>query len=224
METYEIEIKSLLNGKDHALQLEQKMRAMDPSFKHRGSHRQLNHYFEGGQLKTLSEKIAPHLPGDKLMRLRDSIGKIKQHSLRSRLADDKTILVIKMAIDDTSSDNGTARLEIESELPLTLDELDRILLDAGFGYQAKWSRERSEYLYKGMNVSIDRNAGYGYLAEFEVVESDPSKTETTKDKIRKHMQDLGVEELPQDRLARMFDHYNKNWQDYYGTEKTFVIY
>jgi len=37
------------------------------------------------------------------------------------------------------------------------------------------------------------------------------------------MAELGVAELPQDRLARMFDFYNQNWPDYYGTDKTFTI-
>ena len=75
------------------------------------------------------------------------------------------MLVIKASVDDTTSSNGTARLEFESEVKMTLDELDKILLDSGFTYQAKWSRERQDFKYKGLNVSIDKNAGYGFLAE-----------------------------------------------------------
>jgi hypothetical protein len=37
------------------------------------------------------------------------------------------------------------------------------------------------------------------------------------------MKNLGVEELSQERLQRMFDYYNKNWAEYYGTDKTFSI-
>ena len=44
-----------------------------------------------------------------------------------------------------------------------------------FTYQSKWSRERTEYQFSGVNVTIDRNAGYGYLAEFESIENDPSQ-------------------------------------------------
>jgi predicted adenylyl cyclase CyaB len=126
-------------------------------------------------------------------------------------------------VDDTTSSNGTARQEFESEVYLTLDQLDQILLDCGFEYQAKWSREREDYKYKDLNVSVDKNAGYGYLAEFESIIDDSAKADSVKEQIRKIMSDLGVLELPQDRLARMFDHYNKHWQDYYGTEKTFNI-
>ena len=41
--------------------------------------------------------------------------------------------------------------------------------------------------------------------------------------LRDFMAELGADELPQDRLERMFSYYNKNWQDYYGTEKIFTI-
>jgi hypothetical protein len=37
------------------------------------------------------------------------------------------------------------------------------------------------------------------------------------------MAELGVEELLQDRLERMFAHYNEHWQEYYGTDRTFII-
>ena len=47
--------------------------------------------------------------------------------------------------------------------------------------------------------------------------------EQIRDELVSLMEELGVEELPQDRLERMFQHYNENWRDYYGTDKTFVI-
>jgi len=37
------------------------------------------------------------------------------------------------------------------------------------------------------------------------------------------VESLGYHELDQARLARMFDFYNKNWRDYYGTEKVFTV-
>lgn len=212
MHTYEIEIKSLLGNKENADQLIQKMQA-DPSFKSLGSHKQLNHYFIGGDLKSLRQKL-PNL---------NIPDHAKDFSVRTRQADNKILLVIKATVDDTTSSNGTARLEFESEVKMSLEELDKLILSAGFKYQAKWSRERQDFKYKDMSVSIDKNAGYGYLAEFEKVIDDQSKANETKTFIRDSMKVLGVEELPQDRLERMFAFYNANWQDYYGTDKTFII-
>jgi len=37
------------------------------------------------------------------------------------------------------------------------------------------------------------------------------------------MESLGVRELPQDRLERMFKFYNSHWREYYGTDKIFTV-
>jgi predicted adenylyl cyclase CyaB len=171
----------------------------------------------------LRPKLSQHLPQDKQEQFDAIANSAKDFSVRTRWADGKVIFVVKATVDDTSSSNGTARQEFESEVSMTLEELDATLLDAGFEYQAKWSREREEYQYKGLNVTVDKNAGYGYLAEFESVITDPSEAENVKSHIRQIMSELGAQELNQDRLARMFEFYNKNWQDYYGTDKVFNI-
>jgi adenylate cyclase class IV len=88
---------------------------------------------------------------------------------------------------------------------------------------SKWSRERKEYTCKGVTVCIDKNAGYGYVAEFEKMIPEKDAEEVAKNEIRELMNVLVCTELPQDRLERMFAFYNKNWPEYYGTDKTFVI-
>lgn len=234
---YEIEIKSLLGNRENAERLEARMKDLDPSIRALGAHRQLNHYFEGrGDFRAAAKAMASEKDRKTFAALAE---KAKDISLRTRDADGKIYLVLKAAIDDTTSANGTARREFESEVDMPIEKLDKILLDAGFKYQAKWSRERKEYkLSRGgtgsgadgggnggmtVNVTIDRNAGYGYLAEFEIIEEDPSRAETTKARLRELMAELGVEELAQDRLARMFAYYNAHWPEYYGTENIFVI-
>ena len=72
-------------------------------------------------------------------------------------------------------------------------------------------------------MTIDKNAGYGYLAEFEIIESDPSRADGAKAKLREIIKNVGLEELDQARLGRMFAYYNAHWPEYYGTEKIFVI-
>lgn len=219
---FEIEIKSLLGTEENANNLIAKMET-DPSFKRTGGSKQLNHYFEEGNLKDLYEKVKDNLNDDQKHKLLDIAERAKTFSVRTRQADDKVILVVKAAVDDTTSSNGTARIEFEANVNLTLEQLDQIILDSGFKYQAKWSRERQDFEYRGTQVSVDKNAGYGYLAEFEKQISDPNLVEQTKKEIREMMTELGALELDQERLARMFDYYNNNWQDYYGTDKVFNI-
>jgi adenylate cyclase class IV len=143
-------------------------------------------------------------------------------SLRTRETDEtKVILVLKASLGDDSSSNGVARKECEVEIPLTLEELNEKLLTAAH-VQAKWSRWRKEYEFevkKGLSihVTLDKNTGYGFLTEFEmmVAESDVAEARAV---ILATMKELGVEELPQDRLERMFAYYNEHWREYYGKE------
>lgn len=218
---YEIEIKSLLGSRENADRLEAQMKKLDPHFKKVGAHKQLNHYFEGGgDWKAAAKALPDEAARNEFLMLAE---KAKDFSLRTREADGKVLLVLKAAVDDTTSANGTARHEFEHEVKISIDELDKILLGAGFTYQAKWSRERTEFQFSGANVTIDKNAGYGYVAEFEKIENDASRAEAAKAELRQLIQNVGFEELAQDRLARMFAYYNEHWPDYYGTEKIFVI-
>ena len=223
MSQFEIEIKSLLGSKENADKLKKDLKKLDPDLKLKSQNKQLNHYFIDGDMDLLYQKMTKHISKESHEKFKKILTEGKEHSIRTRKLDDTVILVVKASIDDTTSSNGISRMEFESEVDMSLDELDKILLDCGFSYQAKWSREREEYESKGMNICIDKNAGYGYLAEFEKVVENVDALEEIKESLRDVMQKLEVEELQQDRLERMFAHYNKNWSDYYGTDKIFII-
>lgn len=223
MAHYEIEIKSLLGEKENAEALKQQMCKRDPACACVSSNKQLNHYFKDGDVHELYKKVEHLFTGNEHDKLKKVIEKGENFSVRSRQKDDEVLLVVKASIDEGTSENTISRLEFEEPVKISLEELDQLVMAAGFSYQAKWSREREEYSYKGANVCIDKNAGYGFLAEFEKVTENESTVATVRKELDQLMAELGVEELPQDRLARMFDHYNTNWPDYYGTEKTFTI-
>lgn len=218
--TFEIEIKSLLGSKENADSLRKKLQEKGTFVE---NNKQLNHYFEKGDLFTLFEKIKNIFDSEKQQKLVSIIRDAKTYSLRTREVNGTVLLVLKVTIGDSSSANGVSRAEFEAEVPLSLNELDKKILESGFIYQAKWSREREEFKVGNKNVTIDKNAGYGYLAEVEEVVTDSADAERAKSEIYSLMEELGLEELAQDRLERMFAHYNANWEQYYGTHKTFVI-
>jgi predicted adenylyl cyclase CyaB len=223
MAQFEIEIKTLLGEKANAEALINQMLERDPLCAQVSANKQLNHYFTDGDIQKLYEETQ-HLFSDEVReKFRDIVERGSSFSVRTRQKDESTLFVVKASVDAGTSFNTVSRLEFEEEVPLSLDELDALILNAGFTYQAKWSREREEYAYKGLNVCIDKNAGYGYLAEFEKVIHDESIIADVREEIDAIMQELGVFELPQDRLERMFEFYNQNWPEYYGTDKTFMI-
>lgn len=223
MQSYEVEVKSLLGSPERAEEVRQAMKKADSSCKLLSKNQQLNHYFEYGTIEKLAEIVSPHVSSTAQAKLKDVASRAKSFSVRTRDKDGEVLLVVKVSVDDTTSENGIARMEFEETVSLSLQWLDELVLSAGFKYQAKWSREREEYICRGVNVTLDRNAGYGWLAEFERVVDDPAKVDDARKEIRALMKELSVEELPQDRLERMFAFYNAHWQEYYGTDKIFVV-
>lgn len=223
MAHYEIEIKSLLGEEKNAIALKEKMCALDPSCACVATNKQLNHYFKDGDIGELFEKTKDLFSDDNQKKFQHIVEKGTKFSVRTRQKDDEVLLVVKASVDEGSSENTVSRLEFEEKVDLSLDALDALVQNAGFTYQAKWSREREEYSYKGANVCLDKNAGYGFLAEFEKIVEDENTLPDVRKELEALMAELGAEELPQERLERMFAFYNENWPEYYGTDKTFTI-
>jgi len=223
MDSYEVEVKSLLGNSEEAQRVRAALQHADPATTLHSRNKQLNHYFTGGSLEGLASVMNPYLASEVSSRLNTLAERATTYSVRTRDKDGEVFLVVKAAIDDTSSENGIARLEIEERVELLLEELDALLLRAGFTYQAKWSREREEYQVRGTNVTLDKNAGYGWLAEFERMVESEHDVALARNEIDTLMTELAVTELTQDRLARMFNHYNEHWPEYYGTDKVFII-
>jgi adenylate cyclase class IV len=226
---YEVEIKSLLGSEMAAEALREKMMLQYPDCKRVSQNTQKNHYFEGGDPQKLSEKLSSHLSPEDANEMDRIARDGKKISLRTRLVTEEgkdalPRIVMKASIGDDSSSNGVARAELDAPVSgLSFDELDAEVLAAGYTYQAKWSRAREEYKAEDLSVCLDKNAGYGYLAEFEKVINDASEADATKAALLSVMAELGAEELSQERLERMFAFYNANWPEYYGTDKIFVI-
>lgn len=223
MSHFEIEVKSLLGDQAVANRLKEKMCEIDPECVMISANKQLNHYFEGGAMEDLYEAVKDLFDEEKREKLKVTIDRGAEFSIRSRQRDDEVLLVVKASIDEGTSANTVKRMEFEEPVSITLSELDERILNAGFSYQAKWSREREEYAFKGANVALDKNAGYGYLAEVEKIVHDETMADEVRAEIDAIMEELEIVELNQDRLARMFAHYNANWPEYYGTDKIFII-
>ncbi|MGB4076389.1 MAG: CYTH domain-containing protein [Minisyncoccia bacterium] len=222
-DTYEVEVKSLLGSEEAARAFRVRLTECSPETTLRSSHSQLNHYFEGGDIALLAEALSSTVSTETAAKLARIAAEGRNLSVRTRKADEAVKIVVKASVGDDTSENGVARIEIEEALPLSLDSLDALVLSAGYTYQAKWSRTREEYESGAFSVCLDKNAGYGYLAEIERVVDREDAVGEARAAIDSFMETLGIRELPQERLERMFAHYNTHWQEYYGTDKIFVL-
>lgn len=223
MAHFEVEIKTLLGEKSSADALKQKLTETDPGCELVAQNSQLNHYFGPGDIHELYKQVEHLFSGAQHDKFKKITERGSDFSVRTRQKNDEVLLVVKASMDEGDGINAVSRMEFEEPVDLTLAELDSLVLAAGYEYNSKWSRDREEYAYKGLNVCIDRNAGYGYLAEFEKVFDDEDDVTAVRAEIEALLKELGLEELPHDRHDRMFAHYQANWPEYYGTDKTFVV-
>ncbi len=226
MHTFEVEVKVLLGTEEHVDALISSLKKRDKKVRLKGQSSQLNHYFnDAGDFQPLMIALQAYLKPDQLTSLQETLKVSHNHSLRTRDADGFVSMVVKADREKRAdSMHGNMRYEWEAVIPdMTIDVLDGHILASGFSYLSKWSRRRKEYQYKDMTVCIDKNAGYGYLAEFEKVVHNEIDADAAKEVVKKELQDLNLEELSQDRLGRMFAHYNNHWKEYYRTDKTFTI-
>lgn len=221
---YEIEIKSLLGSKERADELKRRLKELFPNLKTLPRHKQRNFYFNApNDLGVIERAMGPLLSEQKRKELAHIIQSARSVSIRTRDADGKILFIVKASIGDDTSENGVSRVEFEEPVKLSFDELNQRLLAAGLTFEAKWSREREEFDLGDTHITVDKNAGYGYLAEFEKMLHDGAEAETARREIKALMQQLGCEELSQARLERMFAYYNAHWEEYYGTERVFVV-
>ena len=221
---YEVEIKSLLGNASAAEALKERMKTLHTDCVLRASFVQLNHYFEGGNPNDLAQRLVAYLPFDTAKELARLAREGTKVSVRTRGENGIASIVLKASVGSDTSENGVVRAEAQAPVEgFSLDALDAEALASGYRDQAKWSRARDEYSLGDASMCLDKNAGYGYLAEFEKVVDDVARAESARAELLSLMRELGVSELPQDRLERMFAFYNAHWPEYYGTDKIFVI-
>jgi predicted adenylyl cyclase CyaB len=220
---YEIEIKSLLGSQQNVDALLKKLKEADESFKQTDEQLQLNHYFINGKLANLIQKLSPYFNAEQIKILQDIDEVAKAISVRARQKNEVTYMVVKGSLDSADANHSSRRMEFEDPIELDIEQLDDLVLAAGFELEAKWSAARKMYLFKDMTVDVMFSPGYGYVVEFEKVISDESQIEQTRQNLLALMRDFGVEELNAERLNRMFAYYNQNWAEYYGTNKVFTI-
>lgn len=220
---YEIEIKALLGSQQNVDVLLQNLKQADANFTLKDEQLQLNHYFINGKLANLIEKLKPYFSAEQIKILQDIDEAAKAISVRARQKNGVTYMVVKGSLDSTDANHSHRRMEFEDPIAIDIEQLDDLVLAAGFELEAKWSAARKMYAFKDMTVDVMFSPGYGYVVEFEKVIDDEANIEQTRQSLLALMSEFGVEELDAQRLDRMFKYYNENWAEYYGTDKVFTI-
>lgn len=220
---YEIEIKALLGSQEATDNILEKVRKLDPNCTVTSEQKQRNHYFKDGDLAALVTAFRSMLTPDQVATLTEISKRATSINVRSRQKNDEVLLIVKGSLDATSAVHSHQRMEFEAPLAITIEQLDEMILSTGWRLEAKWQAERTIYTALGLTLDVFFTPGYGYMIEFEKVITDDTDRETAHQQVVDVMHQLGVSELPNDRLERMFAYYNEHWPEYYGTRNIFTI-
>jgi len=196
---------------------------------------QLNHYFSGSltsaQLTSLSEYDIDwtNEKHENLLKFIQDFSQAKQ-SIRTRYSSFYTYphsstFVLKATKNDTSSENGTARVELEFNTGRVIEKLDNYLISSlKLNYLSKWSRKRVTYKYlpEDITVCLDLNAGYGTIIDVELLTEEKEDYSADLDRLRYLFQIIEATEIPTSHMDEMFQVYNRNWDKFYGTSLTFA--
>lgn len=220
---YEIEIKALLGSQSASDALMNQVAERDPGLKLISEQRQLNHYFNGGELSKLVKTLQRYLSQEQIIAINNISTSATHINVRTRQKNDTVLLIVKGSLDNTSAAHSHQRMDFEAEIRLTIDELDDLVLSSGWRLEAKWQAKRKIYKALGLTIDLMFSPGYGYVVEFEKVVLNESDRTAAHDQVMAVMESLGIQELANDRLERMFAYYNDHWPEYYGTDKIFTI-
>lgn len=219
---FEIEIKSLLRSRKEMDAFLSRLDSLNPKLI--STTKRYNDYYIKGDFDKLLTNIKPFLSEEELLKLSDILLQGKNHSIRAKSIDGEVSIVVKSASGNSNGHNGTARWEFEAKVPsLEFNQLNQIFLDSDFEIQARWSQTREDYVCNDISISTSFSPGYGYIVEFEKTTEDFANANKLKNELEKFMHELNLQEVTENKLDRMFQYYNKNWNEYYETDKVFFI-
>jgi predicted adenylyl cyclase CyaB len=92
------------------------------------------------------------------------------------------------------------------------ERLEKMFFLLGYPVKVKWFRRRHAFTWRGLDVCVDENKGYGYILEIEKKTSRAGK-EYALLEIKKAFSDLGVEITPKEQLDEAYDSYLAEWQE-----------
>lgn len=91
------------------------------------------------------------------------------------------------------------------------EKLENVFKLLGYEVAIKWFRNRKNFKWEGIDISLDFTRGYGYILELEIM-SDEQNKEKDLALIREKLKSLQVTETFKEEFDQIYAHYKENWQ------------
>ena len=103
------------------------------------------------------------------------------------------------------------REEIEVKFPREdFEKLEKMFSLLGLKVRIKWFRNRYEFDWNGIAVSLDYTKGYGYIIELERMCSEDER-ERILEMLKQKLKQLDIPLTPKEEFDKKFKYYEENW-------------
>ena len=109
-------------------------------------------------------------------------------------------------------DEFMEEIEIETKKE-DFEKLEKFLKKLGHDVRIKWFRNRKQFNWEGVVVSLDYTKGYGYIIELEKIVFNEEEKEKTLNELKEKFSELNIEVSPKEEFNSKFNHYKENWRD-----------
>lgn len=106
-----------------------------------------------------------------------------------------------------------AREEIEIKVAKEdFEKLEKIFQATGLKVKIKWFRNRTNFKWQNITVSLDYTRGYGYIIELEIM-SDEENKESSLKILREKLDELGIIQTSKEEFDKKFNDYKNNCEE-----------
>lgn len=92
------------------------------------------------------------------------------------------------------------------------EDLGKLFENLGHRTEIKWMRDRKEFDWKGIKVSLDYTKGYGYIIEMEKM-SEESEKEKVLEELKQKFNEMKIQITPREEFEKAYNNYKENWRD-----------
>ncbi len=107
-------------------------------------------------------------------------------------------------------DDSREEIEIKFERN-RFEELKNLFMALGYDVEIKWYRKRHLFRWKDLKISVDHTVGYGHIVEVEEL-CQENEEDRAKERVRRVLGELDVDETPREKFDEKFRHYRKRWK------------
>ena len=91
------------------------------------------------------------------------------------------------------------------------EKMEKLFGFIGYLVEIKWFRNRHEFKWKDIDITVDNTKGYAHIIELEKMSTEENKLKT-EELLKERLKELGLELTLREYFDTKFNYYKENWK------------